>query len=220
MSRKALLITLFNFAAALVATSAFAEPPVPSWRGNEGTTFQEWSFDTNNVTPAPDTVNNPYTIGDEQVLLHIDTNHGWYDSLSSGQGVWALSGEIDIVIPNSRQTNPYKEIWLYLVWRPETDVVGTPLTPDPFLPDAPLVAVTPFNQMTLTKQFDNIENEWHHTLFVAGIWPNPPKEWITVKGNILVDSLSIETICVPEPTTIAFLTAGGLSALLLRKRTK
>jgi len=221
MSRRALHITLFYFCVALVAASpAVVNPPVLSWqRGSEGTTFQEWSFGTNNATPPPDDSFNPYADGNNPVLLHVDTDHGWFPSIDLGQGVWALSGEIDIVIPNSPQQNPYKQILLALVWKPEqNEPTGAPFDKDPFLPDAPLVAVTPFLDMEMTLNNVLDPNGWYHSAYEITIWPNPTKEWFTIKGNILVDGLSVDTICVPEPATIAFLTAGGLYALLLRRR--
>ena len=117
MRRTLIITTLFYFAVALVATSpAVANPPVLSWdRYGEGTTFQEWYFTLGEDTPAPDAADNPYGTP----LLHVDTDHGWYDSIDGGQGVWALSGEIDIVIDNDPVQNPYKKIRIELVWKPE-----------------------------------------------------------------------------------------------------
>jgi hypothetical protein len=212
--------TLFYFIFALGAASAFAEPPVPIWRGAEGSTFQAWTFSDGNDTPLPDIVNNQYG----NPLLHVDTDHDWYDlppdSSQGVQGVWALSGEIDLVIPNNPQPNPFKEIWINVVWKPEKDFQGGPLQ-NPFLPDEPLVAVTPFEYMDIVKDFEEVDqNGWYHTLYIATIWPNPPKEFISLKGNILVDELSIETICVPEPATIALLSLSSLCALRARRRNR
>ena len=106
-------LILFIFVLALVATStAITEPPVPDWRGNDGTTFQEWSFSDNNPTPAPDNVDNLYGDGPQ---LQVDTDHPWQSAINLAEGVWPLSGEIDVVIPNAEPPNPYKEIWINLV---------------------------------------------------------------------------------------------------------
>jgi hypothetical protein len=223
MSSKALLITLSYLCVALVAASpAVANPPVLSWqRGSEGTTYQEWYFGTNDDTPAPDDSYNPYATQNDPVLLHVDTQHGWYDSIDLGQGVWALSGEMDLVIPNSSEPNPYKQILLELVWKlEENDPTGAPFAKDPFLPDTPLVAVTPFSSMEMTLDDAVDLNGWHHSAYEITISPNPSKEWLTVKGNILVDSLSVDTICVPEPATIVLFAAGAVVAARKRKRKK
>jgi hypothetical protein len=218
--RKSLFTPLSYLVLTLVAASpAVAEPPVPSWqRGSEGTTFQEWTFNDSSSTPSPveSTFYNPYADQANPVLLNVDTIHRWYDNVDQMQGVWALSGEIDIVIPNYPLQNPYKQIQLYLVWKPENET-GLPINPNPFLPDLPLVAVTPFNEMMMSLN-DVIENGWHYSTYDITIWPNPEKEWFTVKGNILVDHVAIDTVCVPEPATIIIVALGMLGAFRRRKK--
>ena len=218
--RKSLFKSLSYLVAALVAASpAVAEPPVPSWqRGDEGTTFQEWTFDDDTSTPAPveSTFYNPYADRTNPVLLNVDSVHGWYNNVDQMQGVWALSGEINIIIPNNPQQNPYKQIQLYLVWKPEKET-ELQIEPNPFLPDSPLVAVTPFNKMT-TSINDVIEDGWHYSTYDITIWPNPDKEWFNIKGNILVDHVAIDTICVPEPATVIILAFGTLVAIRRRKK--
>lgn len=228
MSRKALLITLSYLTVALVAASpAATEPPVLNWqRDDGGATFQEWYFGTDDTTPAPDDSYNPYATDNNPVRLRVETDHGWYGSLSRGEGVWVLSGEIDTVIPNRPEPNPYKEIVLELTWKPLWDVPDNPFTPDPFLPDTPsigagsLIDGQNYSVAISYALGDPDSSGWYHTSAKITIEPNPPIEYISIKGNILVDSLSVDTICVPEPTTIAFLAAGGLYALLPRKRKK
>ncbi|MBN1795690.1 MAG: PEP-CTERM sorting domain-containing protein [Sedimentisphaerales bacterium] len=219
MLNKKKILPLFIFVLALVATSSGTiEPPEPWWRGNEGTTFQEWSFSTPDDTPEPDpTVDNPYGQPLLKVDYHPDTP--WInDEIPGALGVWALSGEIDIVIPNRPEPNPYKEIWITLRWKATIDEQGGELPYDQFLPDEPLIAITPFDYMDMSLDYEEVDAQlWHKSVYVATIWPNPPKEWITIKGNILVDSLLIETYCVPEPATIAILTIGGLWAIRRRK---
>ncbi len=90
--RKALFTTSFYFAVALVATSAFIEPPVLSWRGNGGTTFQERLFDTTDSAPVPDTTH-PYAASTNPAVPQVDADHGRYGPAGLDQGVWALSGE-------------------------------------------------------------------------------------------------------------------------------
>jgi hypothetical protein len=223
--RKSLFTPLFYLplsylVLALVAASpAVAEPPVPSWqRGSEGTTFQEWTFADGNSMPSPvkSTFYNPNAGQMNPVLLNVDTVHRWFNEVGQMQGVWALSGEIDIVIPNYPQQNPYKQIQLYLVWKPEKET-DLPIERSPFLPDSPLVAVTPFNEMLMSIN-DVIEDSWHYSTYDITIWPNPEKEWFTIKGNILVDHVAIDTICVPEPATIIIVAFGMLGATRRRKK--
>ena len=114
-------------------------------------------------------------------------------------------------IPNRLEPLPKKEIWIQLIWQPG----GNDQTL--FLPDEPLVAVTPFDSIQFSRQ-DTALNGWTHSLFTIDMWPNPPEEWITIKGDILVDNLAIDTRCIPEPATFALLGVGGVLMNLIRKR--
>jgi len=214
------IIAITYFALTVVATSAaIYEPPVPGWRGNDGTTLQKWFFNDSNSTPLADVDENPFgtPLLDVKSDLHLQSHDG-------AEGVWSLGSEIDIILPNSPEPNPYKEIWLTLIWKAEDSTLlptGGPFETDPFLPDMPNIGVA-FEGMIYQDQW--IEEEfidaegWLHTTYIIGLWPNPIKEYISIKGNILVDELCIETICIPEPATIAVLSMGGLLALRKRKK--
>ena len=188
----------------LTGSIAFAyEVVIPPWRGADGSTYQVWEFGTGGVPPVvvpPDDVINLY--GDPE--LTVKTPFGWEN------GAWALSGEMDIYLPNRRVVDGWKEIWVQLAWKPAG------LDPSQSLPDQPNVAVTPFNFATMYRDDDDLGGGWVYSLYKIELWPNPLEEWITVKGDIWVDELIIDTICIPEPATIAMLGLGGLA--LMRKR--
>ncbi len=121
-------------------------------------------------------------------------------------GVWGLSGEIDVYIPNWPERRPEKEIWIQLTWK------AGELDQSPFLPDVPIVGVAAdiFGSMTMTRQdFSVGQDGWYQSVFDIHLWPNPTKEWIAVKGDILVDQLVIDTICIPEPGTILLFSIAG-----------
>ena len=186
----------------LAGSMAFAaDVVIPGWRGDPGSTYQRWEFSTDNPFPVPDVVNNPYGTP----LLKVNTPFSW------DNGAWPLSGEIDILIPNYPQIRPEKWIQIQLTWQPAG------LDPDPFLADQPLIAVTPFDGMEMYRYDDDqVAPGWIHSTFDITIWPNPYEEWFTIKGDILVDELVIDTICIPEPMTVTLLGLGGLA--LMRKR--
>lgn len=195
-------------------SSTFADDSYsPPWqRGSNGTTFQEWDFSQSDTEPSPisDTLYNPYG----SPLLRVNTSHGWLDVVDDTHvGVWPLSGEIDVYIPNRPLRLERKEIWLQLTWKPAD------LCPDPFLPAEPIVGITPFETMTMSRA-ENLDlgDDWVYTAFMINLYPNPDAEWITIKGDILVDQLVIDTYCIPEPTTFVLLGAGGWIIFVQRKR--
>jgi hypothetical protein len=178
-------------------------------------TSQLWLFDDNNPTPSANVVDNRY--GNPALKVVPGSGGGW------DNGAWALSGEIDVIIPNRPIVDLKKEITISLRWS-AGDL-------DPFLPDMPLVGVTvlePVGDDGLPK-YDKIEiampkhdpiagTPWIESIYDITIWPNPIKEWIAIKGDIVVDSLKIETNCIPEPATMGLLGLGSLALLRIRRK--
>jgi hypothetical protein len=62
------------------------------------TTSQIWYFSTDDATPAPDVVSNDY--GPPRMQIVQGTGTGFDETISGRTGVWSLSGEIDVIIPN------------------------------------------------------------------------------------------------------------------------
>jgi len=198
---------IVSVAVLLAAATAFADDWFPPpWRGQDGSTFQEWRFLTPDLIPVPDVVINKYG----QPLLEVNPAGQWLDSFNSALGVWPLSGEMDLYIPNRPLPLEQKDIWIQLTWMPGE-------LSDPSLSDEPIVGIVPFDSMQMSRENFIDPNGWTHTTFIISIYPNPAREWINVKGNILVDQLVIDTICIPEPTTIVLLGLGAL-ALLIKRR--
>jgi hypothetical protein len=195
-------------AATAVVTDEFSPP---SWRGQEGSTYQRWDFLTESTTPAPDASSNQFGTP----ALRVNPVGVWDQGGGSHLGIWGLSGEIDVYIPNWPQIRPEKEILIQLTWKAgEADQ-------SPFLPDMPIVGVAAdvFGSMSMTRQdFSVGQDGWYQSVFDIHLWPNPTKEWITVKGDILVDQLIIDTICIPEPGTILLLGTGLLTVISRRRR--
>jgi len=180
----------------------------PEWRGEPGSTYQLWEFGSDDLyIPVPDVNVNPY--GASELRVTPATGHDWLDVYGDEHGIWPLSGEIDILIPNLDELRPEKRIWILLKWQPVDNC---------FLPTAPLVGISSpgFEGMSMEQTNMDIGTGWIYSIFDIVIWPNPFEEWITIKGDILVDQLVIDTICIPEPATICLLGLGTL--ILLKKR--
>jgi len=110
------LRTLMLAALCMAASaSAWAFTP-PTWRGQAGSSYQEWRFDTAANPAAPETVSNPY--GSPVAIINPgDFATGWWDSdpaFGSKQGFWDLGsgGTITATLP----TLQYVEIWVEVVY--------------------------------------------------------------------------------------------------------
>jgi hypothetical protein len=189
----------------IVAPMAWADDdnPPPWQRGGPRTTFERWEFDTANLNPLPDAMYNPYGTPSTTVT----PLGSWLPIYDNRFGVWPLSGMIDIDIPND-PTNPdwQKNIWVQLTWDgegitvPEVSANGVPaqwIESDPRLPGG-----------------------WFHSTYLVVLPYNPPMEHLHVAGDIRVDELVVDTICIPEPSTLVLLGAGafGLVVFAWRKR--
>jgi hypothetical protein len=220
-AQKSWLWTGMAFVALVVlGTSAAVDASVPpyygpSWRGGPGTTLEQWLFSDSSVLPSPDDVHNPYGTPE----LWIGGRATYYESIDSYKGVWAPgTDEIDVLIPNTDNTSSdtYKNIWIEITWK------AAGLTVRPRIPSNPLVGVAPdggYDAMNFTRSDTLIDDSgWYRTIVMVDIWPNPISEWITIKGDIYIDEITIDTRCVPEPATFGLLIGGAFMALRRKQK--
>lgn len=201
------LITLVVMSAAIVADAgASASPP---WSQGATTTFEQWSFSEWNYGPvAPDSGwNNAFGTPE----LVVSTSSNWNSSVGQHNGVWTLNGEMDFIIPNYPVAQPEKDIWVEVLWK------GAGLSN--FIPDKPLLGIEcDYDSVVISQQATLLDDGWTDTLFKLNVYPNPSSEWLVLKGDIMVDSVTINTICIPEPATFSLLVGGALMAI--RRKTK
>jgi len=203
---------LFVFAALLLlltATSAFADDLYPpSWRGQPGTTYQAWEFSTPNPITAPDVVNNPY--GTPSAHAYPGTSQNWIDQWGGRQGMWPLSGTIEITIPNNPVPNPYKDIWVQLTWAKQVQSSG----PDVWEMNSGVHGTLVQQTALSLTGYPSPNNYWYQSVYLIRLQPNPSWETVKIDGTIVVDEVVIDTICAPEPSSLLVISFGlaGLAA--------
>jgi hypothetical protein len=196
MRKTLCILTLLGLAAVPVRADDLVPAP---WRGLSPTyTFQEWTFDTPANPSPPNIVNNPFGIPASQVTA------GSWDPAG-----WTLSavGSMAFEIPNSPVANPVKDIWVQITYQ---QVGPTPLS-------VSATAGGPVVSGNLEQTLPLLP--WTHVTYSMTLSPNPPSETVTIMGEVLIGQVVIETQCVPEPGSLAFMGLGiGIGMLLWRLR--
>jgi hypothetical protein len=201
----------------LVSPAAWAHDVIqPPWRGQDGSTYQEWRFDTNANPAPPEVINNPYGTASAAITVG-DFGSGWLDQLGglgdTQTNYWDLgsAGTIVIDIDNRPEPLPYKEIWIQVtyfqdLWQaPAVDVPGASL----------------LGGETRLIEHVSTGGDWFLDQTMWRIEPNPDHEQITVTADLsgsVIDQIVIDTICIPEPGTLAGLVVGCCLLAVRRRR--
>lgn len=184
----------------------------PSWRGQDGTTFAQWEFLTDDPNAPADLESNPY--GDAMLTAQTGQQQYWEAQWGGRDGVWPLSGVIEVYIPNRPEPLPYKDIWVQITWAQQ----ATGTMPLVWEKDSGITA-TLENEVPLENTLEPppAGATWMHSTYSIHIEPNPDFETVRIDGAIMVDELVIDTICAPEPTALALLALGSLVVVNRRR---
>lgn len=182
----------------------------PPWqRDTPGTTWEAWTFTTAANPSAPDEgYFNPY--GTPQATINAGTSQ-WSALYNGHIGVWTLgaSDSIDFGIPNTPlDPTKNKYVWTQLFW--QSDNNGTP------------VVTVDGVQSTLVES-QSEPGGWIAGAYESVLPQNPAFEDVLVTGSLPgttfdLGEVFIDTICVPEPSSLALLAVGTISLLTYASR--
>ena len=190
-----------------------AQPSLGPWNeGDAGSTHQRWDFTPGYISSAgagftaiPEEVstNHPDPMF---VLATISSPGGIWDQESTISGSWIY---VNLEIPNYKVLNPYKEIWV--------DIGGNGL-----LVDSIAVSAAGHGMKSTEYGYEILYEQRGDADFGIRIFPNPEIEKINfvlmgAAAPAMLDYIHVDTICIPEPTTICLLAMGSL-AFLRRKK--
>ena len=204
---------------AIAAPMAFAadEAP-PAWRGQSGTTFQQWNFASDANPAAPELANNPYGAPSAAITVG-DFGSGWQnqlDGMGNATGYWDLgsAGTMVFDIPNTADPVPFTEVWIQV-----TCFVD--------ITDVPAVSVANGTEidgeMFITEDVET-GGFWVLSQSLWQVQPSSGSNIITLTGDpdwgAVVDSVVVDTraAVVPEPASMTALLFGAVGILVRRRR--
>ena len=165
----------------------------PAWRGQQGTTYQQWTFDDEDNPAVPENILNSYGMASADITVK-ENGAGWQESLITAPertGVWVDLDAVSLEIDNSPEALPYKEIWLQVTY-----YEGSAHPPDVAIAGAQLLR-TASQDIGPT---DPVGNSWIVQHSRWRLEPNPTHEAITLAPSgqpfgMTIDQIVVDTIC-------------------------
>lgn len=202
--RRIVCVLLVSAVLAFCATLALADDilPPPWTRGGDRTTYQDWTFATNTNPTGPDLgIANPYGVPTATIV-----GGTWSQYYDNHVGAWYLGtlGYIDAPIANAPDHPEWtKKMWIQLTWQGAT----------------PVVLVDGLTQQVYETDLLPDTN-WYHSTWLCTLPYNPPMETLHITGNTYVGEVVVDTICVPEPSSLLALAGSvlGMAGLAWKRR--
>jgi len=182
--------------------------------------MQIWEFSTDANPAAPDVDENPFgtAVATLYGLFDFPLRDTWWIDEDFGHlGVWNVGGAMGLEIPNHPELQPLKLIRLQMTYD------SGPSSPE----IEPWIEVVASDGATVTDcqlvQMIALDDIYTHAVYDFTLAPNPHEEIIYIQPRycqIYIDEIVVDTICVPEPSSVLLLAVGaaGIAVLILRRR--
>jgi len=187
------------------------------FRGGPGSTLQAWYWDTpeTGVSPADAEVDmNAY--GTAVAEITVNGSDAWMSEYLGQVGVFEVDhtdlSDLIITVPNVPQENFVKHIWLQMVFHADAGHIPNMYV----IPEGDYAA---YEEMDMVAS-QVVDDNYLHVTYALDLPFNPEWEYIFIRPGdceMFVDSVIVETQCIPEPMSMVVL---GLGSLLLRLRRK
>ncbi|MHC4639083.1 MAG: hypothetical protein ACYTBP_09080 [Planctomycetota bacterium] len=158
----------------LFSKSMFAHDlSAPSWRGEDGTTFQHFGFDCNDNPASPEIINNPFGISVANIVLG-SVAEGWLEDLpglGTQTGIWGLgsAGTITVNVTTGFENTGQQEVWVQLTYLEDPWWE----TPQLQITDANLIKVEPLIE---------VEN-----VGMGSVWYLRQSKWLVDQGTSIIE---------------------------------
>jgi len=165
----------------------------PAWRGQQGTTYQQWTFDDDDNPAAPESILNAYGTASADITVK-ENGAGWQESLITAPertGVWVDLDAVSLTVDNSPDALPYKEVWIQVTY-----YEGSAHPPEVVIDSAELLHTTSED----VGPTDPMGNSWIVQHSRWRIEPNPSHEVVSLTPSsgpfgMTIDQIVVDTIC-------------------------
>lgn len=200
--------------ACLLAQDALAALDLnpPAWRGESGSTYQMWDFDTDTNPVEPDSHLNPYGSVEATVVFEDVFSTSWIeeDGTTGHYGIWVVEDWIKLQIPNDPAAPSQQiTIWMQMMFR---------ISPEAENHESQIFTNSAYVSMETVEELLD-DDQYMRATYMITLEPSLPLEEIYVLPRdcqLYVDWLIVDTI--PEPATIGLLLAGSVMAFRKRRR--
>jgi len=194
----------------IAASSAGADDLIqPPWRGSDGTTYEQWTFDDAANPATPEIMDNPYGSA-LATIVKMEHSDGWYANVLGRDGVWGDLESMTLDIDNREDPLAYKEIWIQITYYLAPNNEPTVTVPGALYLGGETRQLEPY-----------IPGSWYLQQSKWRIEPNPDHEVIEITTGpmgMTIDQIVVDTICTPEPATMGLFALAGLGLLVRRNR--